>query len=138
MLHSKSKEKSLEIIALLAVAIILWMLWQLHRARQFNRFKQFIETELRQKVVSHLKNELNEQRSERFPNNEAHIAASEYYWSQYPSRILQAALHWKIIEKDWLEKTGNKRHCQHLFFIERDKMAHFVEPTLKVDHTGNK
>lgn len=118
----------MEIVALLAVTIILWMLWQLHRARQFNHFKRFIQSELKPQVIAHLKQSLNEQRSDIFPNSEAHIAASQYYWSQYSSRILQAALHWELLKSDWIETSGNKRHCQHLFFIEQDKLARFVEP----------
>ncbi len=118
----------MEIIAVLAVAIILWMLWQLYRARQFNQFKQFINTELKPLVSIALKQRLEENRDELHPNTEAHLDAATYFWCQYPSRILQAAIAWQVLDENWIEKSGNKRHCQHLFFIERDKLATFVEP----------
>ncbi|WP_286262744.1 hypothetical protein [Thalassotalea atypica] len=122
----------MEIIAGIAVAIILWMLWQVYRARQFNNFKARINSELKSLVIKELQHRLERQRSETFPNNDTHIRASIYYWSQYPSRVLQAAIAWGVVTEDWLEKTGNTRHCQHLFFIERDKLAHFAkEPDIE-------
>lgn len=117
----------MEVIAVLAAAALVWMSWQLYRAKQFNKFKQAINTELKPRVIAYLKQELVETRSELTPNTDAHIHASLYFWCQYPSRILQAAMRWQLLDEHWFEQTGYKRHCQHLFFIEQDKLASFVE-----------
>ena len=115
----------MEFLAIAAIAVILWMLWQLFRARKFNQFKLMIMHEIRPLVIAHLEKTLVESRSEQFPNTDAHIEACSYYWGQYPSRVLQAAIAWQLVESNWLENTGNTRHCQHLFFIEKDKLAEF-------------
>lgn len=117
----------MEFFVVLAVSLILWMMWQLHRARQFNKFKRMINRELKPVVVKQLQVMLDEQRCATYPNNEAHQHACIYYWSQYPSRILQAAIAWEVVEENWLEQTGNVRHGQHLLHIESDKLAKFVE-----------
>jgi len=104
------------------------MVWQLYRAKQFNQFKRYINHDLKILVIKQLHHQLAEQRSELFPNNDSHITASTLFWTQYPSRILQAAIAWEVVAPNWLETSGNKRHSQHLFFIERDKLATFVEP----------
>ncbi len=117
----------MEIAFILAVLLLSWMAWQLYRAKQFNLFKRYITDDLRPLVLAKLTEQLNERRSERFPNNEVHIQASKLYWSAYPSRTLQAALAWQVLPEDWVESSGNKRHCQHLFFIEQDKLATFVD-----------
>ncbi|WP_181901690.1 hypothetical protein [Thalassotalea euphylliae] len=117
----------MEILALAAAILLIWMAWQLYRAKSFNRFKREIMTSLKPKVLAHLEQRLIEERSELTPNNQAHIDASQFYWGQYPSRVLQAALHWQIIDDDWLVRTGNKRYSQHLFFVEQDKLAEFTE-----------
>ena len=116
----------MEILAIAAIAVIIWLLWQLYRAKKFNHFKQQIMTDIRPLVIAHLKQTLIESRCERYPNSDAHIEASCYYWGQYPARVLQAALAWKIIEQHWLEQSGNVRNSQHLFFIEQDKLAAFT------------
>lgn len=115
----------LEFFAFLACAILLWLGWQLYRAKQFTKFKWQIDQRLKPLVVAHIKEELANGRSELFPNNHCHQQATIFYWCQYRSRIVQAAIHWHLVEQDWLEKTGNVRHCQHLFFIEKDKLATF-------------
>lgn len=120
----------MEIAFILAALLLGWMAWQLYRAKQFNQFKRYITDDLRPQVLTKLADQLNEGRSDRFPNNDAHIEASKLYWSAYPSRVLQAALAWQVLPEDWVENSGNKRHCQHLFFIEQDKLATFVEITL--------
>ncbi len=109
----------MQIIALLAIASLLWLIWQLIRAKRFTRFKQKIEDELKDKVIAHIIEELNETRSEMYPNNECHQEATLFYWCQYKSRILHAALHREIITEKWLEESGNLRNAQHLFHIER-------------------
>ncbi len=112
-----------EIIASLAFSALAWLIWQLIKAKKFNRFKEKIDEELKDKVVTAIIDELNETRSDMFPNNECHQAATIFYWTQYKSRILQAALNKEIIDEQWLKDTGNLRNSQHLFFIEQDKMA---------------
>ena len=109
----------MEIIATLAVLSLIWMLWQLVKAKQFTRFKGRIETELKDKVIANIVDELAQTRSELLPNNDSHQAATLFYWTQYKSRILHAALQREIIDQQWLIDTGNLRNAQHLFFIER-------------------
>ena len=72
----------MQIIALLAIASLLWLIWQLIRAKRFTRFKQKIEDELKDKVIAHIIEELNETRSEMYPNNECHQEATLFYWCQ--------------------------------------------------------
>jgi len=112
-----------EIIAFLAFISLAWLIWQLIKAKRFNRFKERIDLELKGKVITAIIDELNETRSDMYPNNEYHQTATIYYWTQYKSRILQAALNKEIIDEQWLKNTGNLRNSQHLFFIEQDKMA---------------
>ena len=109
----------MEIIASLALLSLLWLIWQLVKAKRFTRFKQQIDAELKEKVIASIKEELEDTRSEQYPNNECHQEATLLYWTQYKSRILHAALEREIINQQWLIKTGNLRNAQHLFFIER-------------------
>lgn len=117
-----SVRSPLEIIVILAGCALLWLCWQLIRAKRFTKFKQRIEQELKPKVIENIINELNENRSELFPNTDTHQEATLYYWTQYKSRILQAALQREIIDETWLKETGNWRNCQHLFHIEKNLM----------------
>jgi len=110
----------MEIIAVLALLSLLWLIWQLVKAKKFTRFKQQIETELKNKVIASIEEELEQTRCEQFPNNDCHQAATLFYWTQYKSRILQAALQREIIDQQWLKDTGNLRNAQHLFFIEKE------------------
>jgi hypothetical protein len=107
------------VFTVFAVAVLLWMAWLLVKAKRFTKFKQQIEQELKPKVIADILAELEESRSELFPNNEIHQQATIYYWSQYKARILQAALKREIISKQWLKDTGNLRNSQHLFHIEQ-------------------
>jgi hypothetical protein len=109
----------MEIIATLALLSLTWLIWQLVKAKRFTRFKQQIEIELKEKVINRIKEELEETRCEQHPNNDCHQAATLFYWTQYKSRILHAALAHDIIDQQWLINTGNLRNAQHLFFIER-------------------
>ena len=113
----------MEFFIIIAVIILAWMVWQIIRARRFTRFKRLLNDEIKPQVTANIIAELNESRSEILPNNEFHCQATIDFWGQYPVRILQAALNREIIDKAWLEKTGNMRNSQHLFFIQRDKMA---------------
>lgn len=112
-------EKLMEFIAILALASLSWLVWQLVKAKRFNRFKQQIEDELKERVINNIIEELNETRSELYPNNDSHQAATIFFWTQYKSRILHAALQREIINKQWLENSGNLRNAQHLFHIEQ-------------------
>ncbi|MCP4985782.1 MAG: hypothetical protein GY928_06845 [Colwellia sp.] len=112
----------MEIIATLASISLLWLVWQLVKAKRFTRFKQQIDSELKEKVIASIKEELEETRSEQLPNNNCHQAATLLYWTQYKGRILHAALARDIIDQQWLKDTGNLRNAQHLFFIERQHL----------------
>jgi len=109
----------MEIIAVLALAALAWLIWQLIKAKRFNHFKQYIDQELKEQVVTHVLAELEQTRSDMFPNNEHHTQATVFYWTQYKSRILHAALQQEIITEQWLKETGNFRNAQHLFYIEK-------------------
>ncbi|KGJ95568.1 hypothetical protein [Colwellia psychrerythraea] len=109
----------MEIIATLALLSLTWLLWQLVKAKRFTRFKQQIDSELKDKVIANIIEELALTRCEQFPNNDCHQEATIIYWTQYKSRILHAALAREIIDQQWLIDTGNLRNAQHLFFIER-------------------
>jgi len=110
---------NVDIFMVFAIAAILWMAWLLVKAKRFTKFKQQIEKEIKPKVIADILAELEESRSEVFPNNEVHQQATIYYWSQYKARILQAALQREIISQQWLKDTGNLRNSQHLFHIEQ-------------------
>ncbi|GLX84343.1 hypothetical protein tloyanaT_05950 [Thalassotalea loyana] len=112
----------LEVLASLATLTILWMVWQLIRAKKFNKFKEVLMHDVKPDVIKAIKTELEESRSEVFPNNEYHVQATVYFWTQYPIRILQAALERDIIDEQWLIKTGNLRHSQHLMHIQQHLM----------------
>jgi hypothetical protein len=108
----------MQIIAVLALASLAWLIWQLIKAKRFTRFKLKIEEELREKVIANIIEELEENRNEYYPNNKCHQEATIYYWCQYKSRILQAALQREIITEQWLIDSGNLRNAQHLFHVE--------------------
>jgi len=108
----------MQIIVVLALASMVWLIWQLIKAKRFTRFKQKIEDELKDKVIASIIEELAESRSEARPNNDCHQTATIYYWCQYKSRILHAALQREIITEQWLKDSGNLRNAQHLFFVE--------------------
>lgn len=119
----------MEIIVLLALLSLTWLIWQLIKAKKFTRFKKQIEQELKNKVVTSIKEELTASRCEQRPNNDCHIAATVFFWTQYKSRILHAALQREIIDQQWLINTGNLRNAQHLFFIERQYLPTQQLPT---------
>ncbi|WP_076419528.1 hypothetical protein [Colwellia sp. UCD-KL20] len=110
----------MEFIVVIALLILAWLIWQLFKAKQYTRFKMRIETELKPKVIAKIIEDLNENRSELFPNNDVHQHASLYYWTQYKARILKAALIHEIIDEEWLISTGNLRNSQHLFHVEQE------------------
>ena len=112
----------MEIIIIIAFMALAWLIWQLTRAKRFTKFKMLIEQEIKPKVIAEILNELNKTRSDEFPNNEIHQQATILYWTQYKARILQAALQRGIIDKKWLEDTGNLRNSQHLFHIEQHRL----------------
>jgi|GEM_PF-1490316 len=97
-------------------------IWQLYRAKQYTKFKKQIEQELKPQVIQKIIEQLNESRSELFPNNAIHEQATLYYWTQYKGRILKAALIHEIIDEKWLKETGNTRNSQHLFHVEQQHL----------------
>jgi len=107
-----------EFIVLLGILILVWFIWQLFKAKQYTRFKVLIETDLKPKVIAKVIEDLDENRSDIFPNNAVHEQATLFYWTQYKSRILKAALKHEIIDEQWLKDTGNMRNSQHLFHVE--------------------
>jgi len=109
----------MQIISVLALTALAWLIWQLIKAKRFNRFKQKIEEELKDKVIESIIEELELSRNEIFPNNESHKKATIFYWTQYKSRILHAALQREIITEQWLKDSGNLRNAQHLFYVEK-------------------
>ncbi|MCW8832771.1 MAG: hypothetical protein OQK09_16490 [Colwellia sp.] len=118
----------MEIIVVLALTTLAWLIWQLIKAKRFNRFKQKIEDELKDKVIASILEELELSRSDIFPNNDSHKEATIFYWTQYKSRILHAALQREIITEQWLKDSGNLRNAQHLFYVEKHKQP--TSPTL--------
>ncbi len=112
-------EKFIDFIALIALASLFWLIWQLIKAKKFSQFKQQIELELKAKVIEKIIEELEETRSELYPNNDCHQVATIFFWTQYKSRILHAALQREIIDEQWLQDSGNLRNAQHLFHIEQ-------------------
>ena len=108
----------MEIISFIAIAFLVWMMWQLYRAKQFTQFKRFINEEMSKKVLQHVEEKLTTERSELFPNNDEHIKATQFYWTQYPVRTLQYALNFQLISSEQLKKNGQYRHSQHLFHTQ--------------------
>jgi hypothetical protein len=113
----------LEVIVLLSLAFLLWMVWQLIKAKRFTQFKKRINDELKPQVINAIKNDLIANRNAEHPNNDAHIEASIFYWTQHSIRILQAALKYEVIDQSWLQDTGNLRNSQHLSHIEKQYKA---------------
>ena len=109
----------MQIIVVLALTALAWLVWQLIKAKRFNRFKQRIDDELKDKVIASIIDELEQSRNDTFPNNDCHKTATIYYWTQYKSRILRAALQREIITEQWLKDSGNLRNAQHLFYVEK-------------------
>ena len=109
----------MEFIVVIGFLILTWLIWQLIKAKKYTQFKIRIEGELKPKVNAHIIEELEETRSDLFPNTNIHQQASLYYWTQYKGRILKAALEREIINEKWLKDTGNMRNSQHLFHVEQ-------------------
>lgn len=110
------------------------MFWQYLRARKFTQFKRMLISEVQPKVISAINIEMESTRSDLLPNTDTHQQATQFYWTQYPVRVLQAAMIWGIIDEDWLKQTGNTRNSQHLFHIQQHLVNHqaqFREPSSK-------
>lgn len=112
-------ELGLVIITSLSLLFLFWIIWQFIQAKKFTQFKNFVNSELKEKVIVAIKNDLIEHRNDDYPNNQAHIDATIYYWTQYPIRILQAALKYEVIDEKWLIESKNIRNSQHLSYIQR-------------------
>jgi len=111
-----------EVVVVFALVALIWMIWQYHKARKFTQFKRMLVSEIKPKLFEAIKQDLTNNRSESFPNNDTHIAATLYYWGQYPARILQGAIIWEVVDEQWLKDTGNVRNSQHLFHIQQNKL----------------
>lgn len=120
-------ELALEFLIIAALLVLAFIAWQLWRAKQFTQFKQYLEQEIKPLVFIHVHDTLVEARCETFPNTQAHIDATKYYWAQYKVRILQYALEHEILDIEALKAQGKYRFCQHLFHVEQDKLHHFEQ-----------
>ena len=109
----------MEFIVLPALALLVWLAWQLYRAKQFTKFKARLNTEIKDKVIAAIEEDLIASRNDQFQNKQAHIDATIFYYTQYPIRILQAAIKYEIIDKQWLQATNNVRNSQHLMHIQK-------------------
>ena len=107
-----------EVFAILGIAIIAFMLWQLYRAKQYNRFLKWLSSDIKPQLIENIREELEQTRSEQFPNTEAHVEATILFYSQYRIRIFQAAFEREIISREWLAVPANKRLVQHLMHKE--------------------
>ncbi|MDO6428349.1 hypothetical protein Q4489_15135 [Thalassotalea sp. 1_MG-2023] len=112
----------MELIIIIAVAVLCWMSWQLWRAKQFTAFKGFLFSDIKPLVAANIEQQLVEQRSNIYPNNAIHIQAATEYWTKHASRILQYALAEELITEQQLKQQGRYRFCQHLFHIEANHM----------------
>ncbi|WOH37715.1 hypothetical protein RI844_00285 [Thalassotalea fonticola] len=108
----------IEIIVFLAFAFLFWMMWRLYQAKQYNKFIDWLNAEIKPQLLAKIAQELEENRSADFPNNECHQKAAQYFYQQYPVRIFEAAVAREIITKDWFVNKQNKRHASHLLFIQ--------------------
>ncbi|WP_371186214.1 hypothetical protein [Thalassotalea maritima] len=106
------------IIPVLAVLLLIWMSWRLVQAKRYNRFIDWLMGDIKPQLLAVIKQELIDSRSPDLPNNDCHIDACCYYYGQYPVRVLEAALQRSIISEDWLNNRENKRHMQHLLFVQ--------------------
>lgn len=116
-----------EFIITIAIASLCWLLLRLYQAKQYNRFIDWLNTEIKPKLVAQLETELIEKRSTLTPNNDAHIEATLYYYQQYPIRIFEAAFQREIILPTWLDNKQNKRFTSHLFASQSQYRISTVE-----------
>lgn len=101
------------------LALIAWLAWQLVKAKQFTRFKLYLIKDIKPQVKQSIIEQLHDERSDVFPNNEEHQKATCYYWTQYPVRVLQWALAHNILTEQQLKQEKQWRNCQHLFYVEQ-------------------
>lgn len=116
-----------EFIITIAIASLCWLVWRLYQAKQYNRFIDWLNADIKPKLLEQLQVELIENRSEVTPNTDAHIQATLYYYQQYPIRIFEGALHREIILPIWLEKKQNKRFISHLLALQNQHRISIVE-----------
>ena len=107
-----------EIITFLAIALLFWMAYKLYQAKQYNAFIDWLNSDVKEQLLAQLKQEMQQGRSEIYPNKDCHIELALHYYKQYPVRIFEAAFARKIISEQWLNKASNKRHASHLLFIQ--------------------
>ncbi|MDN3653206.1 hypothetical protein QWY77_10630 [Thalassotalea ponticola] len=106
------------VIIALAILILLWMAWRLYQAKRYNRFIDWLHSDVQPRLCEQLKRELIAHRSPEYQNTDTHIDATLRYYSQYPVRIFDAAVERQLIGPEWFENKQNKRHAQHLLFVQ--------------------
>lgn len=109
----------MEVVVVCALLVLSWFAWQLVKAKRFTRFKLFLTEQISPQVEQGILEQLTEQQSELYPNNEIHQQATLYFWTQYRVRILQWALMNELLTEQQLKKDKQWRNCQHLFYIEK-------------------
>ena len=108
----------INIIVIFAFAFLIWLMWRLYQAKQYNKFIDWLNVDIQPKLLTQIAQELEDNRSVDFPNNEYHQQAAKYFYQQYPVRIFEAAVAREIINKDWFLNKQHKRHAAHLLFIQ--------------------
>lgn len=109
----------MEIIIILASSILIFLSWQLYQAKRIRHFKKWIDTNITSELIHQLTEQLSNNRSEQFPNNDIHIEASILFWTQYRARIIQKSIQLNITNKQAIINMGFHRQCQHILFIEQ-------------------
>jgi hypothetical protein len=109
----------LYLIVLLAGLSLAALGWALVKARRYTKFCLYLTNEIKPLLIQHITEQLEASRCELLPNSAEHIKATHYYWTCHKIRILQGALHYEILNKEWLANKQNKRNAQHLLHVER-------------------
>ena len=109
----------MEIIIVIAIAILCFVSWQLYQAKKVSKFKQWLNDTIEPQLCLELTKRLTHQRSQLFPNTDEHIQASCIFWTQFHSRVIQKALQLDIVTKQSIIDAGFYRQCQHIMFVEQ-------------------
>ncbi len=109
----------MEIIIVIALAILGFFSWQLYQAKKVKKFKLWLDNTITPELCHVLKKRLINHRSELFPNTGEHIQASCIFWAKYHSRVIQKALQLEIMTKQTIIDAGFHRQYQHILFIEQ-------------------
>lgn len=126
----------MEILIILACSLLIFLSWQLYQAKRITHFKQWIDKELTPELTTKLTECLQKSRCATFQNNDVHIQASIYFWTQYRARVIQKALQLNIINKQTIIDMKYHRQCQHMLFIENEYLLP-EEMLIPVDESIN-